>query len=149
MGTLGHITTIFWNKALRMSYFWILSPPSLRQRFSCPQHLQIRSGTTVKWRLLHWVEIARLYERVMILQATILIDQKISKIVLVQKNMLKTILISSWYKPTQHKMKFFNLMYSRKRVAKPLLPIFFLWENTWIEYTPGNWLNVQMLAQTI
>ena len=82
--------------------------------------------------------------------------------ILLQKNMLKKFLIRSWYKPTQHKihkfkyinflrlsMKFFNLMYFRQRVAKPLLPIFFLWENTWIEYTPGNWLRVQMLALTI
>ena len=36
MGTRGHVSTIFWNKALRMSYFWILSQPSLRQNFFVP-----------------------------------------------------------------------------------------------------------------
>ena len=47
MGTWGHVPTIFWNKALRMSHFLILTPPSLRQNFLCPKYLQIRSGATV------------------------------------------------------------------------------------------------------
>ena len=47
MGTWGHVPTIFWDKALKMSYFWILSSPSLRQHFFCPQYLQIRFGATV------------------------------------------------------------------------------------------------------
>ena len=46
-GTWGHVATIFWNKALRMSYFWILSQPSLRQNFFCPKYLQKRSGAPV------------------------------------------------------------------------------------------------------
>ena len=48
MGTWGHVPTIFWKKALRMSHFWILSPPSLRQNFLCPKYLQMRSAAT-KW----------------------------------------------------------------------------------------------------
>ena len=52
MGTWGHVPTIFWKKALRMSHFWILSPTNLRQNFLCPKYLQIRSGATVTNKIL-------------------------------------------------------------------------------------------------
>ena len=34
-----HVHKIFRDKALKMSYFLIISPPILRQNLSCPQYL--------------------------------------------------------------------------------------------------------------